>query len=215
VGWLVWLAWPVLEGVLRRRLGKSEDPAHRAEQRRRCLRIGEYVAWVTAGAWTVCGIVFPVWLRLDERTAALSLDKYAVFFTDLVLCGLMAATLSFFCITFVAVRAFYPRLIDPDVNDPAALPSITSLARRSGFYFLAAVAVPFIAVLAAVLLLKGNDQYAVFALGLIGLAAFFASYRLWREIQHDLDALAALVEPAASLSDTSSLMTDSSWSTRR
>lgn len=215
VGWLVRLAWPVLEGVLRRRRGQSEDPAHRAEQRRRCLRIGEYVAWVTAGAWTVCGIIFPVWLRLDDRAGGLSFDQYAVFFTDLVLCGLMAATLSFFCITFVNVRAFYPRLIDPDVNDPAAVPSIASLARRSGLYFLAAVSAPFIAVLAAGLLLQGNDRIAVLALAPIGLGTLFASFRLWREIQHDLDALAALLEPSASLGDGSSLMTDSSWSSMR
>ncbi|MGH7135969.1 MAG: hypothetical protein ACREHD_09530, partial [Pirellulales bacterium] len=211
VAWLLWLAWPVLRGMSRRHQGAKEDAIARAAQRRSCLRIGEYVAWVTTGAWLACGIAFPVWLRLDERTAPLMTpDRYASFFTALVVCGLMAATLSFFCVTFVAVRALYPRLIDVDADDTHAARDLAALARRSGFYFLASVAVPFITVLAVVLLLAGDDRYAVFALGLIGLAAFFASYRLWREIQNDLGTLAALADSSTS---DSSLAGDSSWAT--
>jgi serine/threonine protein kinase len=216
VAWLLWLAWPIVTGVYRRRMGQNESPAERAEERRRCLRIGEYVAWVTTFSWTACGVVFPVWLSLDVRTAHdMTTDRYAAFFTALLVCGLMAATLSFFCVTFVAVRALYPRLIDADANDATAARELTGLARRSGFYFLAAVSVPFIAVLAVVSLLEGDDRKAVFALGVIGLGAFLASYRLWREIQHDLDALAGLADPAVSLSDTSSLASDSSWASMR
>ncbi|HET6882154.1 MAG TPA: serine/threonine-protein kinase [Pirellulales bacterium] len=216
VTWLLWLAWPIVRGVYRRRIGQGEPPAERAEERRRCLRIGEYVAWVSTFAYIVCGVAFLLWLKLDQRTErGMAPDKYAAFFTALVVCGLMAATLSFFCVTFVAVRALYPRLVDADANDATAARELAGLARRSGLYFLAAVSVPFIAVLAVVALLEGDDKYAVIALGLIGLATFFASYRLWREIQHDLDALTALADPTAALGEASSLAGDSSWSSLR
>ncbi|HQU42790.1 MAG TPA: hypothetical protein PK867_08255 [Pirellulales bacterium] len=216
VAWLLRLAWPVVVGLYRRQRKQPEAPDERARQRRCCLRIGEYVAGVTAGTWMICGFVFPVWMRLDAQTAnVMTLETYASFFTALVVCGLMAATLSFFCVTFVAVRAFYPRLTDADLSDAVAGRELATLARRSGYYFVAAVSVPFIAVLAAVLLLAANDRGAVIGLALIGLAAFFASCWFWREIQHDLDALEALVNPPSSLSDTSSLMSESSWASRR
>jgi hypothetical protein len=212
VAWLLWLAWPVVVGVYRRRMKQTEAPADRAVQRHRCLRIGEYVAWVTAAAWTVSGVVFPVWLRLDERTAGvMQASTYTSFFTALVVCGLMAATLSFFCVTFVSVRALYPQLIDSDAGDAMATADLAGLARRSGFYFLAAVSVPFIALLAVVLLLQADDRGAVFGLAVIGLFAFFASYRLWREIEHDIASLNVVVNPAAALGDSSSIMSDSTW----
>jgi eukaryotic-like serine/threonine-protein kinase len=211
VAWLLRLAWPVVVGVYRRRMRETESPADRAVQRHRCLRIGEYVAWVTAAAWTVSGIVFPVWMRLDERTAdAMTAANYASFFTDLVVCGLMAATLSFFCVTFVAVRALYPQLVDANSSDADTSRDLADLARRSGIYFLAAVSVPFIAVL-AVVLLAADDRRAVIALAVIGLLAFFASYRLWREIEHDIASLNVVVNPAAALSDSSSMLSESSW----
>jgi serine/threonine protein kinase len=212
VGWLLWLAWPVVVGVYRRRMKQAESPGDRAVQRHRCLRIGEYVAWVTAAAWLVSGVVFPVWLRLDPRTAGLmTAATYESFFTALVVCGLMAATLSFFCVTFVTVRALYPQLVDAHASDPAATRDLTGLARRSGHYFLAAVCVPFIALLAVVLLLGGDDRRAVFGLAVIGLCAFFVSYRLSREIQNDVASLMVVVDPASAMSDSSSLMSDSSW----
>jgi hypothetical protein len=214
VAWLLWLAWPVVVGVYRRRMKQSEVAADRAVQRYRCLRIGEYVAWVTAAAWLVSGIVFPVWLRLDPRTAGtMTRSTYASFFTDLVLCGLMAATLSFFCVTFIAVRALYPQLVDAHGTDPAASRDLTALARRSRYYFLAAVSVPFIALLAVVMLLTADDRVAVFGLAIIGLGAFFVSYRLSREIENDVASLIVVVDPAASMSDSSSLVSDSSWGT--
>ncbi|HWB13022.1 MAG TPA: serine/threonine-protein kinase [Pirellulales bacterium] len=214
VAWLLWLAWPVVVGVYRRRMKQTEAPGDRAVQRHRCLRIGEYVAWVTAAAWLVSGIVFPVWLRLDPRTAdTMKASTYASFFTDLVVCGLMAATLSFFCVTFVAVRALYPQLVDAHGSDPDATRGLTSLARRSRYYFLAAVSVPFIALVAVVLLLTADDRGAVFGLAVIGLCAFFVSYRLSREIENDVASLIVVVDPAASMSDSSSLITDSSWRT--
>ncbi|HEV3341663.1 MAG TPA: serine/threonine-protein kinase [Pirellulales bacterium] len=212
VGWLLWLAWPVVVGVYRRRMKQAESPGDRAVQRRRCLRIGEYVAWVTAGAWMVSGIVFPVWLRLDPRTSGvMTTSTYESFFTALVVCGLMAATLSFFCVTFVAVRALYPQLVDAEATDSATSHDLTGLARRSGYYFLAAVSVPFIALLAVVLLLAKDDRGAVFGLAVIGLCAFFVSYRLSREIENDVASLILVVNPAASMSDSSSLVSDSSW----
>jgi eukaryotic-like serine/threonine-protein kinase len=217
VVWLLRLAWPVVKGMYRRRIGLTEDVGDRAQQRHRCLRIGEYVAWITAATWLVCGFVFPIWLRLDEQSTGVVMTSaaYASFFTALIVCGLMAATLSFFCVSFVAVRALYPQLIDPELNDSTAIRDLAALGRRSGLYFVAAVSVPFIAVLAAVLLLAGDERGAVIGLAVVGLLAFFASYRFWREIQHDLEALTAVVNPAASLGDGSSIASESSWAAMR
>ena len=216
VVWLLRLAWPVIVGLYRRERKQPQSVEQRSLERSRCLRIGEYVAWVTAATWTVCGFVFPIWMRLDAQTTdAMTQARYASFFTALIVCGLIAATLSFFLVTFVAVRALYPRLADTDVNDSAAGREVAGLARRSGFYFLLAVSVPFIAVLAAMILLPADDRGAVIGLAVIGLVAFFASYALWRQIQHDLEALEVLLSPASSLSDSSSILSDSSWASRR
>ncbi|MGH7192518.1 MAG: serine/threonine-protein kinase [Candidatus Saccharimonadales bacterium] len=200
VVWLLHLARPVLRGVfLLTTTGRGEGPAAPASAlaQRRCLWLGDYVAWVTAAAWTASGVCFVTWLRLSvaggERGVALD---HVHFFTALVLCGLMAATLSFFGVTFVAVRVFFPRLVEPGALDAAAARELGKLTARSGFYFVLAVSVPFLAMVATVLLLEAaQDRMAVSALGTLGLLSFAAAYRLWQEIQHDIAALVAALDP--------------------
>ncbi len=200
VAWLLHLARPVLHGVWQRAArpcGNSASPS--AVARRRCLWLGDYVAWVTAAAWTASGVCFVTWLRLsgagDERGMAID---HAHFFTALVLCGLMAATLSFFGVTFVSVRVFFPRLVEPGAADATAASELSRLAARSGLYFVLAVSAPFLAMVATVLLIDAaHDRLAVSVLGTLGLFSFALAYRLWQEIQRDIAALAAALDPDA------------------
>lgn len=201
VVWLLHLARPVLWCVRKRSGGQEDEPmaGQLALARRRCLWLGDYVAWVTAAAWTASGVCFVSWLRLsvtgDERGIALD---HVHFFTALVLCGLMAATLSFFCVTFTAVRVFFPRLVETGDDDANAAGELARLAARSGLYFVLAVSVPFLAMVATVLLLEAaQDRWAVSVLGTLGLASFAIAYRLWQEIQRDIAALTGAIDPAA------------------
>lgn len=201
VAWLLHLVRPVLRGV-RGRLAKPGDSRTSPESalaRRRSLWLGDYVAWVTAAAWTASGVCFVSWLRLsmagEEKVVTID---HVHFFTALVLCGLMAATLSFFAVTYVAVRVFFPRLIEPAAGDPSAASELNRLAKRSGFYFVLAVSVPFLSMVATVLLLEAaQDRIAVSVLGTLGLFSFAVAYRLSQEIQRDVAALAIALDPDA------------------
>lgn len=199
VAWLLHLARPVLRGVWQRARRQPDDSTSvPAWARRRSLWLGDYVAWVTAAAWTASGVCFVTWLRLsgagDERGMAID---HAHFFTALVLCGLMAATLSFFGVTFLSVRVFFPRLIEA-ATEATAASELSRLAARSGLYFVLAVSVPFLAMVATVLLIDAaHDRLAVSVLGALGLLSFAVAYRLWQEIQRDIAALIEAVDSNA------------------
>ncbi|HJT33510.1 MAG TPA: serine/threonine-protein kinase [Pirellulales bacterium] len=203
VAWLLNLARPVLRGVAGRlaaaETGGGRSSPEWALARQRSLWLGDYVAWVTAAAWTASGVCFVSWLRLsmagDEKVVAID---HVHFFTALVLCGLMAATLSFFAVTFVAVRVYFPRLIEQAAGDSSAANELHRLAKRSGFYFVLAVSVPFLSMVATVLLLEAaQDRIAVSVLGTLGLFSFAVAYRLSQEIQRDVAALTIALDPDA------------------
>lgn len=201
-------ARPVLQGVAdacRGMHARDCSTSRAALAQRRCLRLGDYVAWVTAAAWTVSGVGFAGWLHLgvsrEEQEQMVALDDVH-FFTALVLCGFMAATLSFFAVTFVEVRVYFPRLLESSGHDHAAAQQLQQLANRCGFYFVLAVSVPFLAVVATVLLLDTTqDRIAVSVLGTLGLVSFAIAYRLWQEIQRDIAALALALDLHAGAAD--------------
>jgi hypothetical protein len=211
---LVSLAAPIFRCVRARTAGIALAPTDLERARRRCLSFGDWVAWVSAVEWAISGIVFPVWLHLKD--VSINRGHYLHFLTSQVLCGLIAAGLSFFAVSFLSARAFYPALIDPHAHDPAAIGQLRGLARRTGVYFVLAIASYFLATFAVLWLADtGDDRLAIGALGAVGFPSFVLAYWLSGAIRRDLETLALVAQPGADGPGSSGELADSSWSTAR
>jgi hypothetical protein len=145
--------------------------------------------------------------------SALQLSHYVHFFVSQVLCGLIAGSLSFFLVTFVAVRFLYPPLAQPETINPEAIDPLMRLSGRLWIYQALAVSVPFLAV--TVLVLIDTQLRMAFAvLGAVGLTGFGAAFWLSRAVQADLTTLAMAVSPAAETlgtTDTTESFFSGSW----
>ncbi|MEX0714591.1 MAG: serine/threonine-protein kinase [Pirellulales bacterium] len=214
IGLLIRLAWPVLDSVLRIESRREPRPRRLATARSRCLKLGDYVAWVAGALWTISGIVFPVWLHAS--TGHVKAIYYLHFMTSQVLCGLIAATLSFFCITFLAVRAFYPSLIRGEAGELGQLDDLQGLKRRTNVYFLLAVPGPLLAIFAVLLLADTRaDRIAIGILGVVAFLNFLITYRLSQLIHQDIDALMIAVSPPSDSFVAGSDTVESFWAASR
>jgi serine/threonine protein kinase len=186
------LCWPVLR-VLRR--GEKAP----AEVRRRSLSMGDYIFWVTLAAWSLSGIIYPVWLKA-ETGKSFGGPFYYHFFASQFLFGLLAGTLAFFVDTYLTVHALHPALLRQASGEERDLQWLAGLSARVWRYFGVSVAVPFlaVAVLAGTALwVDAAEQTAAFAVtGLLGLVGFFVSFGLSRAIQADIVALGIALSPA-------------------
>jgi serine/threonine protein kinase len=174
--------------------GEKVEPAPSAELVRRCLRLGAATAVVSAALWTVSGFVFPTWMRYGAAGAGeLSAGPYVHFVVSNLLCGLIAATQSYYVVSFLSVRLCYPWLLRARPADARELPELANLARIGRIVLGLTVLVPFLA-LAALLL---NDVQRV-TIGAIAATGFFGcglAYLLDLAIRADLGALAAAINP--------------------
>ncbi len=131
--WALYLSWPVVVAMWEV-TGRGRDrwrpptPHWLPSLRARTLRLGEYAAWVSAVDWAFSGFVIPTWMRaqVGENTAMVTKD-YIHFVISQGLCGLVAATLTFFLVTLAAIRTCYPRLIAPAIGPAFTLATATPL----------------------------------------------------------------------------------------
>ena len=211
---LLALAMPIVRSVRARTLGQAVDPSELQKGRRRALSIGEWVAWVSAVEWTFSGVVFPLWLRLEM--VSIESRHYLHFLISQALCGLIAASSSFFVVSFLSTRAFYPALVDPQGRDPEALSQLRGLAQRTSVYFVVAVAAYFLSTFAVLWLADStDDQLAIGALAGIGFPVFILAYWLSTAIRRNLETLAIVALPPHDGPGAASELTDSSWSVSR
>ena len=209
-GFLLAMAWPLLRGI-RQRLNRASRPAAQVPRRqptgdswpllrRRCLRMGDLVALVSAGEWIVSGIVFPLWLSLAPSTKdEMKTIHYVHFLASQALCGLPAALLTFFCVTFLCLRVYYPLLVEPDTPDPAALDRLQRMVPWPSRYMGWTVTMYFAATFAVLWLADSadhSDKIAMTTLSVVGLSFFWCAYLLSKEIEHDLASLSIAVGPA-------------------
>ena len=155
---------------------------------------------VAAALWIVSGPIFPLWLELAVPSSGVTLDTYVRFSISDALSGLIAATQCFYAMTFLVLRFCYPRLlqagtVEVGLVEGDQLRQLESLAWRSRIYFGLAVAVPFIAVVAAVFM-GPNDRMPVVVLAGIGLAGFALAYFFDLSLRGDLAALAGVLSPS-------------------
>ncbi len=84
--------------------------------------------------WAISGFIFPVWLRFGTSGGLSEIlpDRFAHFIVSNILCGMIAATQSYYVVTALTVRACYPWLLQwrtADGRDMAQLASLLQWGR--------------------------------------------------------------------------------------
>jgi len=210
------MALPVILGVRQVRRG-VEIPTERLPRiRRRCLTISNIVSWIVIAMWGASGLGIPLGLEWGATDpAGLPWNVYLHLFISQFLCGLIGATLTFFLMTMVCVRSFYPYLLRPGSIVPEDIDALRTLGRRVWVQFGLSVSVPIVATLVLVISNPPDDlQWVQVLIAVIGLMSFGFAFWMLREIQSDLEALATAVGPPRdALSSSDSL--DSFWTDSR
>lgn len=201
VMWVLYKFFPVVRAVRTLSSGKPIDTSNVVGLRERSLKLGDYAALVSTLEWAVSGFIFSTWLKLPP-------NDFLHFLTSQVLCGLIAATLTFFCVTHVTVRMFYPWLVQSKPPEAEEAGQLQALGRRLWIYFGGAVSVPFLSIFPLILL--DSHRIAVGVLAAVGLAAFALAFRLDRDIRSDLGALTLVVNPGGETLGATD--TESFWS---
>ena len=167
--------------------------------------------------WIASGLVFPMWIDLASGGGQISLGIYLQFVTSQVLCGMIAAVMSFFLVAYVCVQALYPRIIPDEVDAGDARPDLDRLSYQVNRKFFVLVLVPFAAVMAAswflwkrlttpgqaeTIIRDALLEALVFGvLALLGAVAILAALWLGRQIQIALEALRLAVCPPEKLNE--------------
>jgi hypothetical protein len=172
--------------------------------RKRCLKIGNYVAWLSLAGWLVNGVTFPSWMEwlewhMPEGEQSLNALRFTQFFVSHVVCGLMASALAFYLATFVCVRHLYPALLSTHRDDERALVDIARLRPVLHKYFMLATMVPVVTlILLAVQRFGDSSEEALAVLVLVSavaLVGLVVPFRLRRAIEGDLNHLELMLNP--------------------
>ncbi|HEV3138515.1 MAG TPA: serine/threonine-protein kinase, partial [Pirellulales bacterium] len=175
--------------------GAKVEPPPSTDLVRKCLTFGAATAMITALLWTISGFVIPAWIHFGAGAESkLSPEHFRHFVVSNLLCGMIAATQSYYVVTFFSVRFCYPWLLQARPADARDANDLADLARRNRIFLGLTVSVPFVAVLAFVQL--SFDPEVISTLGAIGLFGCGLAYWLDLTIRGDLAALAASMDPS-------------------
>jgi serine/threonine protein kinase len=194
------LAWPVI-----RSMRHGITAADNVDQiRKRCLHLGNNLALLGSAEWLIAGIIYPIALNLSG--APLTTHLYAHFFISLALCGAIAATYPFFLVTWIAVRAYYPRLLTGNTIPVSDVDSLQAIHRMTWRYLALAAALPLMGVMLFVFLTEGRERWVPGLLSVTGLLGFGFLFLVARSLQTSLSLLAEAIEisndPAVIRSDS-------------
>ena len=175
--------------------GRPVEPAASAELAGRCLTLGLATAVVTAALWATSGFVFPAWIHFGAGiTSQLSSEHFAHFVVSNVLCGLIAATQSYYVVTLFAVRFCYPWLLRGRTLQADEIADLARVSWRGRIFLALTLAIPFLAPLALVGI--NFDRGVIGALSAIGLAGCGLAYWLDNVIRGDVEALTLAMSPS-------------------
>jgi hypothetical protein len=199
--------------------GERVAPPPSLDLVRRSLTLGLATAGVTALLWSISGFIFPTWIHYGAGAMSqLSGEDYAHFVLANLLCGMIAATQSYFIVTFLSIRNCYPWLMQGRPEDSREIGELAQVARMNRIVFGVTVSLPFIA-LAALLLIGDSEKHVIGALTAIGFIGCVLAYALDLAIRADLAALATAMNPSGDSlgggDSLDSLLTGSRRSTRR
>jgi hypothetical protein len=155
--------------------GQRVTPPVSLDLVRRSLTLGAATAGVTAILWSISGFIFPTWIHYGAGAMSrLSGEDYAHFVLANLLCGMIAATQSYFVVTFLSIRNCYPWLMQGRPEDAREIGELAQLARVGRMVFGVTVALPFIA-LAALLMIGDSAKAVIGGLAAIGLYFLLAA----------------------------------------
>lgn len=180
-----WLAGSVADAT-RIDLKRPLPPSELAEQRRRCLNLGNVAAMVGLTLWLLAAPAYPVSLHL--MLGHVPLDIYIQFVASLAICGLIAAAYPFFGVSIVSVRAFYPSLINRESMSSDDREDLKRLSRQTWVYLVLAASVPMIAVL-ILAIGKSENRSALVVLAAGGAFGYAIAITAFRLLQADLSTL--------------------------
>ncbi len=188
---------PVVLNAHKLRHGRQLPAEDLPRIRRRCLELGDLVAWIVVVLWSASGIAIPIGLEVgSEAPTGLGWEVHLHLVVSQVLCGVITATLTFYCMTLMAVRALYPLFLRAGSIVPRDQEGIRFAGRRVWLHFGLSVSVPFIAVIVLVLSNPPQElRWAQVVLGIFGLLSFGLVFWMSRLIQTDLAALSLAVGP--------------------
>jgi len=216
------IVWPLLMAVRRAALGTLSEADRQPNVRNRCFWLADLTAIVGGIEWALSGLVYPVSLSHETGTGREMVALFAHFLASQILCGLIASTLAFFFVSFLAMRVFYPALFEQEVDETATVSRLQSLERRSWLYFGLAVAVVPIALVVMVLIhaLRGPEsesgsQMVFGLLGFVGILNGIAAFLLLRTVQRDIAALAVAASPGGAALGGGESAPDSFWTLSR
>lgn len=145
VGTACWLCWRIARSLRR---GEVDDA------RSRVRNLGWWAIGIAALGWLPGGVIFP--LAIDRIVGGVTPAMYAHFAVSFTLAGLIGIVFSYLLIEYVAFRALFPRLGNPDGYSPArAWAELRPLTAPLGVMLLLACAVP---LAGAVLLIAFADE---------------------------------------------------------
>jgi serine/threonine protein kinase len=213
-----YVAWPVLIAVGRITSGKQLPVEEYSRLRRRSLWVGDSAAWFGMLLWIVSGIAIPASLRWHFGVIeGIGFDQYFNFLASQLVCGWISSTLTFFLISFMFIRAFYPVLVRPEQSNPDEVRDLERLERRCEWALYITLIAPFCAfgLLAASGLKDESQKIWIFALAVIGLLSSLLSFWILKEIRADIAALEVAIDPSRDASSVTTDTADSIWTGTR
>ncbi|MCU1644268.1 MAG: hypothetical protein JWN03_4543 [Nocardia sp.] len=195
---LFWLARRPLTVSYRLARGRQYSAAELARARSDTLLIGERSVWVPFAAWMIAGVVWP--LALSAAGAQLPRHTFAHFLAAQLVCAAIALAYPYFLITVYSVRSLYPQLLARGAVGAADRRQLAALARRSNVYLAAAASVPLLGVATATFVSPLDLELVIVPvrwLSVGGILAFVVSYRLFRLLEEDLQALVRAIPRGA------------------
>ena len=215
---VVGFAWPVLVAVGRVGRGKKVDSEELVRWRRRALCVWDFAGWFGMSLWVVSGFIFPFWLDMHfGGSAEIGFSQYRNFMASQIACGLISSTLTFFLLTFMFVRAFYPVLVRPEQSHSEEVNDLMRLERRCGRCVYLTVFAPFFAVF--VLAFFGTssplEQIWMGSLAIIGAIGCFLAFRLLNALHVDMAALSVAIDPSRDAGTVGSDTVESVWTGTR
>jgi len=207
---VVILAWPLFRAFGQMRRKQSPSVEELPGLWRASLRIGDFMGIVSFIEWLVSGWVFPFWVN-----AKFGQDlSYAKFMTSQIHCGLLAASMTFFCATLLSVRVLLPALISPESSAEAGLPSVLSLGRRVWWYFWGTAAV-IPSAFVCFNLFGIDNPIALYVTAGGGFICWLLAWKMLNAIRGDLAALVPVMAPSQEAAEIATDALDSFWSGTR